>query len=290
MQTIIQAFKNEIIESEKSRIDLLKWKFIAIGALGSIGLGIKPLSSQALPKSGSYQPGVFLTFSFASTLIFCLIPLLCVYIDLLCKHLNIRILVVGNFFLKEHKIEPNKNSDDNNKNSDDNKILELYKEYEEFCDELRDGDQLKSFALEDWAQEISTIIYSFLIIIVAFFSDTSHLKNNLITSLLILLCGVTIVTLIWWFAISIIYKRQEGEEYQKFVGSLIFLVFLLLVALLVTLLPNSIISYSSLSLFSDSRALCIAFFGLLGILISILLNKVHYNKKKKIREKAKKSK
>ena len=103
MQTIIQAFKNEIIESEKSRIDLLKWKFIAIGALGSIALGIKPLSSQALPKSGSSQPGVFLTFSFASTLIFCLIPLLCVYIDLLCKHLNIRILVVGNFFLKKKK-------------------------------------------------------------------------------------------------------------------------------------------------------------------------------------------
>ena len=213
-------------------------------------------------------------------------------------------------------------------------------------------------------------------------SDTSHLKNNLITSLLILLWGVTILTLIWWFAISIFFlipkvqknyeknpelaslieqlpslieqlpslieqlqslqlqslqlpslieqlqslikklqslikkqepapknpelaplikdlqslikdlqslidKGQEGEEYQKFVVPLIFLGVLLVVPLLLRLLPNSIISYSSLSLFSNSRALCIAFFGLLGILISILLNKIYYNKKKKIKDKIK---
>ena len=260
MQTTIHAFKNEIVESEKSRIDLLKWKFIVIGALGSIALGVKPLSSQPISESGSSQSGVFLTFSFASTLIFCLIPLLCVYIDLLCKHLNLRILVVGNFFLK-HKIKCGYNSND--------KILEFYREYEDFCDALRDRDKVKPFAMEDWAQEISTITCSFLIIILAFFSDISHLKNNFITSSLILIWAVTILPLIWWFTISIFFliyekiiekKVYKKKDYKKFVVPLIFLGILLGLPLLVQSFPNSIIRYSSLSLFSDSRALCIAFF------------------------------
>lgn len=36
---MIDAFKTEIIEAEKSRTDLLKWKLLIVAALGAVGLG-----------------------------------------------------------------------------------------------------------------------------------------------------------------------------------------------------------------------------------------------------------
>ncbi|OGD69619.1 hypothetical protein A3E89_01940 [Candidatus Campbellbacteria bacterium RIFCSPHIGHO2_12_FULL_35_10] len=79
---LVDPLRAEIIESQKARIDLLKYKLIAIAALGSIGLGL-----------GSNRPE-------NAPLILALIPLVCLYVDLLCYHNTMRILVIGQFFKK----------------------------------------------------------------------------------------------------------------------------------------------------------------------------------------------
>jgi hypothetical protein len=73
--------RTEIIESEKARADLLKWKIILAAAIGGAGLGL-----------GSSAVG-------ANYYLFCLIPLVCVYVDILCSHMNLRIMVIGRFLL-----------------------------------------------------------------------------------------------------------------------------------------------------------------------------------------------
>jgi len=73
------ALRNEIIASQKARMDFLKYKLLAIAGLGSIGLGF----------SGS-QTGI-------NNYLLCIIPFVCAYVDLLCYHNDMRILVIANF-------------------------------------------------------------------------------------------------------------------------------------------------------------------------------------------------
>ena len=71
---------NEIIESQKIRSDLLKWKILTLAVLGATGLG---LSGQSIPHAD---------------LVLCCVPFVCAYIDLLCRHLSLRIAVISEFW------------------------------------------------------------------------------------------------------------------------------------------------------------------------------------------------
>lgn len=138
---MIRDFRIEIVEAEKGRTDLLKWKLILVATLGAIGLGIKGTDkTETLP-------------SLSLSLVLCLIPLVCVYVDLLCKHLQMRILVIGNFFQTHRKEDKNLSGED----------LCIH-EYEKYAEKVREV-----FDLEDWAQNWSTYIFSALIIVAAFF-------------------------------------------------------------------------------------------------------------------------
>ena len=110
--------------AKKSRIDLLKWKFIVIAALGSIalGVGIRNENSQ-FPQEAT----------------FCLIPLVCVYVDLLCRHLNLRILVISKFIRTVSDLDLTSG----NQLISDNKSLLLAYKYEKFCADLRSEQQQK---------------------------------------------------------------------------------------------------------------------------------------------------
>ncbi|MGK7899414.1 MAG: hypothetical protein AB4372_38810 [Xenococcus sp. (in: cyanobacteria)] len=110
-QFVIQGLKTEIIEAAKSRIDLLKWKFLLIAGLGSIDLGL--------------QEEVKI---FAPQFTLCLIPFVCCYVDLLCKHLNLRILVINKFMTISSKL-----------NIREDEPLKLYQHYEKFCYLLRNN-------------------------------------------------------------------------------------------------------------------------------------------------------
>lgn len=79
----IASLREEIIESQKARMDFLKYKLIAIASLGAIGLGFNGNST-----GWKIEPDYLL----------CIIPFVCIYADLLCYHNNIRILVIANFF------------------------------------------------------------------------------------------------------------------------------------------------------------------------------------------------
>lgn len=77
---LLTALRQEIIESQKSQAELLKWKLIATAAVAGAGLGIQvpALKSDA-------------------RLLVCLIPLICAYVDLLSLHIVVRIIVIARF-------------------------------------------------------------------------------------------------------------------------------------------------------------------------------------------------
>src|SRR5215210_2085665 len=76
----MEKLREEILQSESVRTDLLKWKLALTGAIGAAGLGFA--GSKELRHAD---------------LILCAIPPLCVYVDLLCLHLNLKMLVIGTF-------------------------------------------------------------------------------------------------------------------------------------------------------------------------------------------------
>ena len=110
---------DEIIESQKTRSDLLKWKFVICAALGGIGFGF------------ANNSGVM------SISLLALIPLACLYVDLICTNLNIRIINIGSYFSKI-------------KND----------QYERFI-----GNRRVSFSLEDWALYGANYIISVLLVL-----------------------------------------------------------------------------------------------------------------------------
>jgi hypothetical protein len=70
----------EILESQKMRSELLRWKLILCAALGAAGFGL---------SSGSSSSHIALL---------ALIPLACVYVDLLCTNINLRMILIGRHF------------------------------------------------------------------------------------------------------------------------------------------------------------------------------------------------
>lgn len=82
----IPALRQEIIASEKGRFDLLQWKLVLSAALGAVGLGFSRPGPNILVPGAEHLLG--------------LIPLVCIYVDLLLWHKNLRILVIGSFLRK----------------------------------------------------------------------------------------------------------------------------------------------------------------------------------------------
>ncbi len=76
----MSEFRTEIIETSKTRTEFLKWKLIGAAGLGAVGLGLTEHTGTA----GGY-------------LVLALIPLVCFYVDVICRHISLRILVVGRF-------------------------------------------------------------------------------------------------------------------------------------------------------------------------------------------------
>jgi phosphorylase kinase alpha/beta subunit len=69
----------EIFGAHEARADFLKWKLVLVAALGAAGLGI----------GDKFEQG---------RLLLALIPLVCIYADLLCTNLKVRVIVIGSFY------------------------------------------------------------------------------------------------------------------------------------------------------------------------------------------------
>jgi phosphorylase kinase alpha/beta subunit len=175
-----EQLREETLESQKVRSDLLKWKLLLVAALGSAGLGLGQVS-----PAPTTMTDAGMTFE----LVLCLIPLVCLYVDLLCSHMTVRMHVIG-IFLKTHR------------DADDEMVA---RNYERFADRVRHlprpsiaevlkslvrsmGEAIKrvfsilfvpklffqwlghgrresAYELEDWALQLSTYILSFLVFV-----------------------------------------------------------------------------------------------------------------------------
>lgn len=101
---------DEILGAHQARADFLKWKLILVAGLGAAGLGL----------GGENHP---------LRLLLALIPLVCLYVDLLCTNLKVRIIVIGSFFANLRRDS-----------------------YERYTQRNRDV-----FQMEDWALHWSTL-------------------------------------------------------------------------------------------------------------------------------------
>lgn len=125
----------EVIESQKSRSELLKWKIIVVAILATVGLGV----SRDIEKL---------------ELAFCLIPLVCAYVDALCLHLNLRIFSIG----KWHTLEIGKSLDPE---------FEYMKHYEAF---IASAYKCGAYRLEKLTILFSSLIINLLIAIAPHFN------------------------------------------------------------------------------------------------------------------------
>ena len=74
---------DEILASQKTRSTLLKWKLAIVASLGAAGLGLTSATSKS-------QIGLL-----------SLIPFVCVYVDLLCTNINLRIILIGRYLAEK---------------------------------------------------------------------------------------------------------------------------------------------------------------------------------------------
>jgi hypothetical protein len=141
----IGSLRSEIIESEKARIDLLKYKLIAVAALGAIGIGVG--GYQADPKTLDPE------------LVLGIIPLACIYIDLLCWHNTLRILVIACF------LKRNKNPYENFVDLLGENLFIIGEQIVHKCGNPYHKKAGYFFQLEDWALHWSTIFLSILLVL-----------------------------------------------------------------------------------------------------------------------------
>lgn len=132
---MIDKLRDEIIESEKARTDLMKWKLILVAAIGAAGLG---LGSNASPNG---NPVVLLA----------LIPFVCLYVDAICSHNEIRIMTIAQFL----------------RTRDENSVE---RKYEEYCTGHR-----WQFSLEGFALVVTTVGLSVLVLFIGWNTDLQGL-------------------------------------------------------------------------------------------------------------------
>ncbi|MFY9698541.1 MAG: hypothetical protein WAK34_09530 [Rhodoplanes sp.] len=138
----MDKLRDEIIETQKARADLLKWKLIILSVLGAVGLGVRfaPYASDPLPIA------------------LALIPLVSLYVDVMCYHLSLRITVLGAFL---------RNCAGDETGSEFGSKLSVLQKYEAFAAKVR--MKYKAFDLEDYALTWSTQCVSVAAILLGVF-------------------------------------------------------------------------------------------------------------------------
>ena len=148
MNQELNILRSEIIQSEKTQTDLMKWKLVLVSSLSSISLGF-------------FQSNL----TFKPQYLICLVPLICAYVDLMYFHLTLRILFIGSF-IKELGMR-------GNHDSDKSAIIE----YEMFAERTRKNNNLSLFSLEEFAVQGSSIALSVLVIIFGVITTPLNYNN-----------------------------------------------------------------------------------------------------------------
>jgi hypothetical protein len=79
----METLRTELIETQKIRSDLMKWKLLIVAGIGGAALGLSGNGGADTPGRAHYALAV--------------IPIACVYVDLICRHLSLRNKAIGLF-------------------------------------------------------------------------------------------------------------------------------------------------------------------------------------------------
>ena len=127
----MEPLRAEVMQAQATRSDLLRWKLIAIGAIGSVGLGL----AGARPRTHA-------------DLVLCALPPVCLYVDLLCLNLNLRMILISAYARQTlATVEP----------------AATLSKYEKFVGEVRAKHD--PFALEGAAVWASTVLVSVVVLL-----------------------------------------------------------------------------------------------------------------------------
>jgi len=159
----MEKLREEILQAEQARSGLLKWKLGLVGGIGALGLGFS--------GHGTFGHAEF---------VLALIPFVCVYVDLLSRHLSLRIVVIGTFLRTQHVEGVSEATG--------------FRAYEEFVDEVRKA--AKPFDLEDWAVEYSTFLLSLAVFAFGWIYLAVAAKPAF--SALFLISGLAGLATTWW--------------------------------------------------------------------------------------------
>jgi len=147
-QSTENSLREEIRGTQVAQSDIIKWKFIAIAAVGAFSFHL-PLSD-AVNQIAKSQEGFNVELS-----ILALVPLLCLYSDMICLHYILRVITVGAFI---------KSSYQERRAEVPTKLLD----YEGFVFAARGQDTLKSpLALELVAVVGSSLLIDFSLLVIS---------------------------------------------------------------------------------------------------------------------------
>lgn len=136
----MSSLRSEILEGQKNRADLVKWKLILVSTLGSIGIGLT-----SLPSTPNIE------------LVLCCIPLVCIYVDLLAFHHSLNANVIGQF-MRVYEEASN--------NSKETEYLKAYEEFSWKARQLKHGSRkISAYDLERIVFTWSSLIFSLCMVI-----------------------------------------------------------------------------------------------------------------------------
>lgn len=132
----LTIYRQEIIEAEKARTTFMQWKLVVVGAVASFGLSATHIQDVQ-----------------TRTIILMIIPLACLYVDVCCYQITLRILVIADFLTRIIGQEPFRES-----------IVDapIHIAYENHC---RDKWKNSFFQLEDYVLVWSSIACDALLIL-----------------------------------------------------------------------------------------------------------------------------
>lgn len=126
---LVDKLRDEIIESQKAQASFTRWKILLVTIFGAAGLGVLPYGR----------------FSEGSLALLALLPLVCLYVDALCYHSGIRVMVIARYLRGSDSSEDQQPATDG---SDYNTTdLVAARDYENYVVSTRDRFNMEGFAL-----------------------------------------------------------------------------------------------------------------------------------------------
>jgi len=132
-------------------------------------------------------------------LVLCAVPLVCAYVDMLCRHLSLRIRVIGAFF----------------EGTPANEEAAKFTDYEAFVEEAR--KKKDPFVLESWALTWSTVVLSAAIIVYGIETINQTAQDSEAIGIAFILSGAIglIATIRVWYEYRTRAKALETLAQQQ---------------------------------------------------------------------------